>query len=368
MPSDAAKSRRSIAQSIQRIWNNASFVVQPRRKPLLAGRVARSYLRYATNRNPFKRPVRNIDVALTYACNLRCEHCSCELMKSDRAFMSKEDYARVAREAIDLGAIYFSFTGGEVLLKRDLEETISLFDPWRTLIGLQTNATLLTPERIDSLYAAGVDALQVSLDSGSAAEHDAFRKQAGAFDTTVQNCKHALEKGLQIIFCATLARSRLRTQATRDLLEFCRAAQCPIVVSIPCPVGKWSNDSSECFDDSDREYFASLQREYPFLRRDFESNYFRRGCSAATEKLYLTPYGDIIPCPFIHISFGNVKEEPLAIIRTRMLKLDRFREYCQVCLAGEDPAFIDAFISPTYAAKCLPMSWKDHPILSQSLR
>jgi MoaA/NifB/PqqE/SkfB family radical SAM enzyme len=152
------------------------------------------------------------------------------------------------------------------------------------------------------------------------------------------------------------------------LLDFCRAKQCPIVVSIPCPVGRWSNNFSECLDDSDREYFTSLQREYPFLRRDFDSNYFRRGCSAGTEKLYLTPYGDIIPCPFIHISFGNVKEEPCSVIRTRMLKLDRFRDYCQVCLAGEDPVFIDTFIRPTYGTQHLPMSWKDHPVLSEKLR
>ncbi len=361
-------SKLNIHQKLQRLKDNFTFVFQPRRKPKLFARILRAYLTYSLNREYHKRPLRNIDVALTYACNLKCEHCSCELMKSKSQPLTKSDYIRFAREAMDMGTIYFSFTGGEVLLRKDLEEIIKEFHPWENLIGLQTNAVLLTPDRIDSLYDAGLDALQISLDSFDPAEHDKFRNQKGSFEATIANAKLALKKGIKIIFCSTITKSTLRTKEIRNLLQFCKELNCPIVVSIPCPVGNWSGNFSQCFDDDDRAYFAQLQKEFPHLRRDFHSNYARIGCSAATEKLYLTPYGDIIPCPFIHLSFGNIKTEPLRAIRNRMLNLQNFTQYNQVCLAGEDMDFIEKYLRPTFDAHHLPMRWDDHPVLKEELR
>ena len=361
-------SKLNIHQKLQRLKDNFSFIFQPGRKPKLFARIVRSYLTYMFNRSYNKRPLRNIDVALTYACNLKCEHCSCELMKSKSHPLVKSDYTRFAREAMDMGTIYFSFTGGEVLLRKDLEEIIQEFNPWENLIGLQTNAVLLTPERIDSLYDAGLDALQISLDSFDPDKHDKFRNQKGSYEATIANAKRALKKGIKIIFCSTITKSTLRTEETRNLLKFCEDLNCPIVVSIPCPVGNWSGNFSECFDDDDRVYFAQLQKDFPHLRRDFHSNYARIGCSAATEKLYLTPYGDIIPCPFIHLSFGNIKNEPLRAIRNRMLNLKRFTQYNQVCLAGEDTDFIEKYLRPSFDSSYLPMRWDDHPVLKEELQ
>ncbi len=350
---------------LERFRDNLRFVFQPRRKPGLVPHVAASMVKHRLQPDVRRRPLRNIDIALNYSCNMRCDHCSCEMMKrSCGRTLDSDDLRRVADEALELGAIYFAFTGGEPLLNRDLEEIIQLFHPTKCLIGLQTNAVLLDEARIESLYRAGLDSIQVSLDSGDPAVHDGFRHIAGAFETTIANVDKAMARGLKVIFCTTLTHSTLRTTETLDLLDFCRAKRVPVVVSIPCPVGNWQGNFSETLTDDDRAYLVELQVRYPQLRRDFHSNYRKLGCSAGTEKLYITPYGDVIPCPFIHISFGNVKDEPLGDIRGRMLKLDRFTEYNQVCLAGEDQAFIERYVKPTYEAKRLPQDWADHPVLA----
>jgi MoaA/NifB/PqqE/SkfB family radical SAM enzyme len=305
--------------------------------------------------------LRNIDVALNYACNLACSHCSCEMLKSrDLPPMAEGQYRDLAEQGLGLGCIYFSFTGGEPLLNRNLEDIIQLFHPGSTLIGLQTNAMLLTPERARSLRKAGVDVLQVSFDSADPAEHDAMRQQPGAFAAMMHSLAVARELNFRLILSSTITHSNLRGQGILDMLDFAQRSGSPLVLSVPCPVGRWTNNFTEQLDDDDRVYFNGLRQRFPHLRRDFDSNYFRMGCSAGTEKLYVTPYGDVIPCPFIHVSFGNVTREPLADIRARMLRLDRLREYNQVCLAGEDKDFIDRYIIPTYGRQTLPVDWEVH--------
>ncbi len=349
---------------LERFRDNLWFVCQPKRKPLLMARVAASMAKHRLIPDVRKRPLRNIDIALSYACNMTCEHCSCEMMRRPGAErMTRDDLARLANQAMELGAIYFAFTGGEPLLNKDLEDIIQLFHPTRNLIGLQTNAVLLDKPRIESLYRAGLDSIQVSLDSGDPGRHDAFRHTVGAYETTIRNVDNALARGIRVIFCTTLTHSTIHTPEAVELLEFCKAKHVPVVVSVPCPVGKWQGNFDESFDDADRAKLIELQMRYPNLRRDFHSNYAKLGCSAGTEKLYITPYGDVIPCPFIHISFGNVRRESLADVRGRMLKLDRFTQYNQICLAGEDRAFIDRYIKPTYQAEQLPQAWNEHPNL-----
>ncbi|MBI5196796.1 MAG: radical SAM protein [Nitrospirae bacterium] len=357
-----------MKQKVQRFLDNFRFIFQPRRKPLLITRIASSYIKYIIYGALEKKPLRNIDIALNYACNLACRHCSCEALKSSDTVLSEAQYSQLAGEAVKLGAIYFAFTGGEPLVNKNLEDIIRLFFPSRSLIGLQTNALLLNTSRIESLYKAGVDVLQVSLDSFDPDEHDSFRNKKGAFRETLKNVDMAFLRGIKIIFSVTFTHNNIKSEGILNLLSFSARSNIPVVVSIPCPVGKWSGNFSEMFDNDDREYFALMQKRFPHLRRDFDSNYLKCGCSAGIEKLYITPYGDVIPCPFIHISFGNIKTESLSSIRNRMLKLEKFREYNQVCLAGEDRTFIENYIIPTYKAKQLPQMWKDHPVLSKSLK
>lgn len=353
---------------IKRTYDNFDFIFQPRRKPQLIFRVASSYFKHLWYSDLNKRPLRNIDISLNYDCNLTCQHCSCEILKKNDVPLTAEQYSHLAKEAIDLGTIYFSFTGGEPLINKDLEDIIQLFEPFKSLIGIQTNGILLTNERINSLIKCGVDVLQVSLDSNDPEEHDGFRNKKDAYSKTIKNMENALAKGLKIIVCTTMTHQNIRSDGILSLLNFLHGKKIPTVISIACPVGKWSGDFSMLLNDEDRMYLDKLKKQYPRLRRDFDSNYSKRGCSAATEKLYITPYGDVIPCPFIHISFGNIKEEPLHAIQKRMLKLDRFIEYNNICLAGEDKSFIEQYISPTYENQSLPQKWTDHPVLSKSLR
>lgn len=345
--------------NIQRFIDNSKFVFQPKRKPNLLRRVGGSYLKYLSARTAQEKPLRNVDIALNYSCNLACRHCSCESMKKNANRLKENELKRLSEEAQALGCIYFSFTGGEPLINEDLEDVIQLFQPKEHLIGLQTNATLLDDRRLNSLYQAGVDVFQVSVDSADADEHDTFRGADGAHTRTMRNIEKALERGFSVILCTTISHENIRKKNLIKLLEEGKRRKLPIVVSIACPVGRWSGNESIILNDEDRNYLKKLQRRFPQLRRDFESNYLSRGCSACIEKLYITPYGDVIPCPFVHITFGNIRKESLGNIRARMLQIEHFTRYNPVCLAGEDKGFINTYLSKTYKRKTLPVNWSE---------
>ena len=83
----------------------------------------------------------------------------------------------------------------------------------------------------------------------------------------------------------------------------------------------------------------------------------RHGCGAVKEILYLTPYGDVLPCPFLHISLGNALEESVKVIRQRALQNPYFAVYYQKCLASTDEEFIERYLSKTFEADQLPLRW-----------
>ena len=109
----------------------------------------------------------------------------------------------------------------------------------------------------------------------------------------------------------------------------------------------------------DVAYIDRLTRESSFLRTDFQANLGPHGCGAVKEILYLTPYGDVLACPFMHIALGNIFEEAIAPIRARALRNPYFAQYHPSCLVSTDAAFIDKYLSKTFAAKALPMPWRD---------
>ena len=123
---------------------------------------------------------------MTLRCNLDCRHCGSDC-RADAAAkdMPLADFLRVLDEDITPNVnpsdVLVIFSGGEVLMRKDLEqagtEVARRGYPW----GLVTNGVLLTPERLASLANAGLRSISVSLD-GFADVHNHIRRNDTAFD------------------------------------------------------------------------------------------------------------------------------------------------------------------------------------------
>ena len=123
---------------------------------------------------------------LTYRCPLRCTYCSNPVDWAERRDgLATEDWLRVFREAEDLGVAQLNLTGGEPLLRRDLEALVAGARALDLYTNLITSGLPLKRERLQALRAAGLDNVQVSIQDVSA---KASERVAGTI-----SFKHKLE-------------------------------------------------------------------------------------------------------------------------------------------------------------------------------
>lgn len=123
---------------------------------------------------------------MTLRCNLNCLHCGSDC-RADASVedMPLDDFLRVLDEEItpnvNPSEVLVIFSGGEVLMRKDLElagaEVSRRGYPW----GMVTNGVALTSERLASLVKAGLKSVSVSLD-GFADAHNHIRRSLVAFE------------------------------------------------------------------------------------------------------------------------------------------------------------------------------------------
>ena len=310
-----------------------------RRKPKLFRRILRGYLKARTGKQPV---LRFMDIALNYSCNFNCQHCSAEaLSKTGATNMTLEEYGRLAGEAMAAGVLVFHFTGGEPLLQKGLLDVIRTFRPEENLISIQTNGWYVNEAFLDEYRKAGGDILCVSVDSAYAEVHDRFRQQPGSWKRAIEAVTMAKERGFQVLMSYTITHFNVRSRDFEEMIALSKKLGAVLALNIAVPAGKWIGNLDFLLTPEDRRTLDGYLKKHPHVRTDFESNWKVRGCPAFKEKCYLTPYGEVLPCPFIHISFGNVRSKGLSEIRRHALSFPYLSTYHPVCIAAEDKRFIE---------------------------
>lgn len=159
----------------------------------------------------FKRPLGSLRISVTDRCNLRCAYCMPEedyVWLKRGELLSFEEIARLAQIFTTLGAGKIRLTGGEPLLRRDLDKLIKQLSTDENLrdLALTTNGILLAA-RADALRRAGLNRVTVSLDTLQA---DRFREL-----TRRDNLKAVLE-GIQAARDSDFDNLKFNTVVVRD--------------------------------------------------------------------------------------------------------------------------------------------------------
>jgi MoaA/NifB/PqqE/SkfB family radical SAM enzyme len=192
---------------------------------------------------------------------------------------------------------------------------------------LFTTGDGLTETRGRELKRRGLFAAAVSLDHYDAAIHDQRRGHPGAFDSALKAIRVCKEVGLYTM---------LQIVATRDMTKpgvfdrYLDLAQQLGVHEIrllePMPTGCLLDHTADCFlDAQERETLRELHRRTNRVRGLPKVSSFAQiehremyGCGAGRQHLYIDPQGNVCPCDFTPVSFGNVGEETLDTIWKRM--------------------------------------------------
>ncbi|MCI0399813.1 MAG: pyrroloquinoline quinone biosynthesis protein PqqE [Gammaproteobacteria bacterium] len=154
---------------------------------------------------------------LTYKCPLQCPYCSnpVDFAKAKNE-LSTEDWLRVMREARAMGATQLGFSGGEPLVRRDLEELIREARRLGFYTNLITSGVGMDEERIKGFKEAGLDHIQVSFQASSE-ELNNFIAGTDAFKHKLEMARLVKKYGYPMVLCFVLHRQN--QEQVRDILE-----------------------------------------------------------------------------------------------------------------------------------------------------
>jgi cyclic pyranopterin phosphate synthase len=176
------------------------------------------------------RPVRDLRLSVTDRCNFRCIYCMPrEAFGPNHAFLARdeiltyEEFARLVSVFAQLGVSKVRLTGGEPLLRKDLEKLVSMVaaTPGIDDVALTTNGSLLTA-RATSLRAAGLHRVTVSLDSIAPAMFAAMADTRLSLATVLDGIRAATAAGLTPVKLNAVVRRGRNDDGILELAEFAR--------------------------------------------------------------------------------------------------------------------------------------------------
>lgn len=274
-----------------------------------------------------------VHVSVTDRCPYRCARCSNVVQGQDDPPL--ENLVRLAHELRSAGTCRVALTGGEPLLRQDLASIIRACGPDLSPV-LFTSGDGLDLDKARELHDAGLAAVFVSMDHFLADEHDQVRGKPGAFDRAVAAMRACRESGLYTAAQAVVGPSLLEEGRLEQFLTFCQQLGTHEVMLLEeVPVrGDVAPDNLGVT----RQRLADIQLRSArdtALPKVSSMSWLESpdclGCQAGFSFLYISAQGEVFPCDFVPVSFGNVYELGIEAIHQHMQQV--LRRPSSTCLA-----------------------------------
>ncbi len=310
------------------------------------------------------------NLAVTGKCQCRCVHCSAEPFRNpNREELTTEEIKRVVDGALDLGASLVIFVGGEPLIRDDIYELISYVDKEKAIVMIFTNGLLLTDENVKSLKRAGLATLNISIDSPNPETHNELRGVPALFNKAFEGAARCREQGILTGISTYATSERLRSGEVEKLLQIAQKEGFHEVTIFDCiPSGKFLKRSELILTDDEKRQVSELAKRYHemdhpmgVVAQSIVNSPDRGGCFGAYSQFYMTAYGDINPCDFNPISFGNVREMPVQAIWKKMLSHPDFAKHELTCRM-QDKEYRRKYIDPLPDDPQLPIPIEQYPM------
>ncbi len=258
----------------------------------------------------------------------RCPHCYQQTERGEDL-----DAALLTRTFEDMaaaGVTFFNIEGGEPFLRPDRLLTLLDARPRGTEVWVNTAGSGVNGEILAQLREKGLDGIMVSLHAAGPESHDAFTGRSGAFELACRALRQAKKLGLGTAVNSVLPEQSLRTGGLDALMAMAKDLGVDYVQLIhPKPCGGWMERTEHM--QSDPLLLRAIEKEhirynspamagYPSLAAQaFEERETGVGCTAGgVDRFYVTATGEVQPCEFLQLSFGNVAREDFSRIFQRM--------------------------------------------------
>lgn len=257
-------------------------------------------------------------------CNLRCKHCYNESSQLLTDFLSYDDIRRLAVSAKKMGAYIFQITGGEPLIRKDIQQIIELVGGLGFKITIFTNLTYL-PETIIIQMKKFQIKVVTSVDFLDSFKHDEFRGRRGALKATLRNINRLLENNVDV-----RVNMMIDGKSDEELEELINYLKCnlkvPYIADVIIPTGRGKKNF-------DKEYLKNVAKKYKDIAIDSVMNggtldlsntiscstncIYSNDCGVGSNFLFVDSLGNATICPSMRkedsekFYFGNITTDSL---------------------------------------------------------
>ena len=291
-----------------------------------------------------------MDLALTYRCNNECGHCY-NARPRDYPELPTSEWLAIIDRLWQCGIPHLVFTGGEPTLRTDLPELIHHAQTTGMVAGLNTNGRRLSDKGyIQELVAAGLDHVQITLESHDPQIHDSMVSCRGAWQQTVAGIRNALDSPLYVMTNTTML--RYNSPTLQQTLAFLADLGVPTIglnaliyagSGVTCNAGLGEQELKPLLeiarritsDNGQRLIWYTPTQYCHFDPMDLELGV--KGCTAALYNMCIEPDGAVIPCQSYYQPLGYLLKDSWESIWNHDLALGlRNRHYiaqeCKDCV------------------------------------
>jgi len=291
---------------------------------------------------------------LTYKCPLQCPYCSNPLDFAGSRFkqeLTTDEWSRVFREAKALGVLQLGLSGGEPLLRPDLESLVATAHEQGLYTSLITSAHRLSKDRLAALKRAGLDHVQISIQAADAELSDRI---AGTKAFTDKLAAYHFTKELGFPLTVNVVLHRENLHQVEALIRLAESLGAERIELANTQFYGWAFHNRDALMPTKAQLDAAWQvvvRERARLGTTLEivwvlpdyHEQFPKPCMGGWARAYLTvtPGGEVWPCHaagrITTLTFDNVRHRSLEWIWRESDAFNRFRgeawmpEPCRSC-------------------------------------
>lgn len=266
-----------------------------------------------------------MDLALTFRCQNDCIHCYAG-GPHETPELSTQQWKQVIDKLSDIGVFIITFTGGEPTLREDLPDLLKYAQEKGIVTGLITNGRKLKDQSyVKLLEKAGLDFVQVTIESHKSEVHDKMTNAVGSWTETVAGIKNAVNSEIYVSTNTTLSKNN-----AEDFLQTVNFIKSLGVAAFGCNSLIYSGKA-----DSISQKFALTTEALTMLLPEIHekaneinlkflwytpTQYCQlnpiqlglgiKSCTAAMINACVSTNGDVFPCQSYFESLGNILTEP----------------------------------------------------------
>lgn len=297
--------------------------------------------------DPYGRKVTGLRISITDRCNLSCIYChnegaDCCTCGPIGQEMKPELICGVVKEAAKFGVRKVKFSGGEPLFRKDFEEILSCLPPLKE-VSATTNGILLE-KRAKTLKAAGLDRVNVSLDSLIPEKYEAITgAPPGFLEKVIKGIDSAVEAGLTPVKLNMVLLKGINDNEIDSMMDFVRPYKGKVILQlielmdIDPSLSKYIIDS-KALEKSLAERASEVRVRHLHHRKKYiidgvevefvrpmDNSEFCAHCS----RLRVTADGKFKPCLLVHDNLVDFREakSPEEIEKLLRLAVSRRKPY-----------------------------------------